>query len=136
MGIQGMSNIRFSFAAFALLLLLGCGGGGVELGQVSGQVTLDGKPVTDLIIVFHPTARADGINAATRQAMGETDAEGHYVLGTHSPGDGAAVGQHRVKILPAQREGGVPGILPSGYVAEVQSGSNTIDLELQPFGKN
>lgn len=128
------SLVRLPFCMLCLLLL-GCGGGGVDMGQVAGRVTLEGKPVPGLIVVFHPQARNDGVNAATRQAMGETDAEGQYRLGTNAPGDGAAVGKHRVELLPADRESRLPGILAADFVADVQPGSNAIDLQLQPVGR-
>lgn len=100
------------------------------MGQVTGQITLDGQPVTGLIVTFHPQARADSVNAVTRQAMGETDAEGRFALGTNARGDGAAVGKHRVVLVPGNREKPLPGKLPDDYEVEVEPGDNTIDIQL------
>ncbi|MEQ8211385.1 MAG: hypothetical protein RH917_16290 [Lacipirellulaceae bacterium] len=118
--------------SLGLCVLNGCSGSDVEMGQVSGQVTLEGEPVADLFVIFHPRVKDGGINAPTRQALGETDAEGIYSLSTKTPGDGAAVGKHQVELAPIQQGSPVPGKLAPGFEAEVQAGENTIDLVLLP----
>lgn len=102
------------------------------MGQVTGQVTLDGKPVAGLFVTFHPLMRVGELNATTRQAMGETDSEGRYSLSTKTPGDGAALGKHRVVLTPIRQGAPMPGKLPPDFEAEVQPGDNIIDLQLLP----
>ncbi|TWU28678.1 hypothetical protein [Bythopirellula polymerisocia] len=129
-----MINSRFyrppTLIFLGIGILVGCGDGGVEKGQVTGQITLDGKPVAGLFVTFHPQARSGELNALTRQAMGETDSEGKYNLSTKSPGDGAAVGKHRVVLVPIQQDVPMPGKLSPNFEAEVRPGVNVIDLEL------
>ncbi len=82
-----------------LLSLPGCGGSGdqPELGQVSGTVTLDGKPLSGVAVVFQPD---NG-----RPARGMTNAEGKYELTYIRDTRGTKVGRNRVEIAPSE-EGG------------------------------
>ena len=113
------------------------------MGQVSGKVTYEGKPVTEGAVLFQPT-RGQG-------AVGKLDQQGRYVLRTNSPGDGAVVGKHTVTVVaPTSIEIiGItgPGQLPkrefpnipekyrrpetSGLTAEVKPGSNQFDFDLR-----
>lgn len=70
-------------------LLVGCGGRS-DMAPVSGVVTVDGKPVAAAQVLFTSPNR--------RPAVGETDAEGRYVLSTHEQGDGAAIGSYNVTV--------------------------------------
>lgn len=70
------------------LPLAGCGG--PKLARVQGKVTVAGKPVRKGRIMFYP-AGAPGATGAIAE-------DGSYSLTTHKPGDGAAVGEHRVAI--------------------------------------
>jgi hypothetical protein len=78
----------------AVLMLLGCGGGGGSLDTVpiSGTVTLDGTPVEGANVVFAPTS-GDG-----SAASGVTDRSGRYRLTTRDPNDGALAGSYLVMI--------------------------------------
>lgn len=72
-------------ACAILLLLCGCLGCAPAKGGVSGTVTLDGKPLGNASVVFHPTGEG-----AT--AYGTTISDGSYVLQTGAkeevaPGD-------------------------------------------------
>jgi hypothetical protein len=128
-------------------LAAGCGGNGLPLGQVSGQVTCNGQVVPDGIIYFVPE---EGPAASS-----PIDAQGRYELTTYSPGDGAVIGNHTVYFGPAADSGGAdenvaesavvpppppdPDYLPhkyrspetSGYARQVKSGSNSFDFDLQ-----
>ena len=69
--------LKKSLVMAALLTLVssvGCSGASdqPELGEVSGIVTLDGKPVVGVNVVFKPDIG--------RAAAGNTDAEGNYSL--------------------------------------------------------
>ena len=79
-----------------LLSLSGCGGSGdqPELGQVSGTITLDDKPLSGVAVVFQPD---DG-----RPARGTTDAEGKYELTYIRETRGTKVGHNRVEIAPSE----------------------------------
>ncbi|MCC9604752.1 carboxypeptidase-like regulatory domain-containing protein [Blastopirellula sp. JC732] len=110
---------------------------GPALGNVTGTVTLDGKPLPNAMISFYPTS-------GLRSAHGTTDGEGKYLLRFTGMKDGALVGEHRVKIevgvqtgeAPAAPAGKLPK-LPAKYnaeselTAEVERGSNTIDFDLK-----
>lgn len=60
------------------------------LGEVSGTVTLDDKPLEGAIVVFEPDT--------TRSSNARTDAEGKYELMFNTTVRGAAIGKHKVKI--------------------------------------
>ena len=76
------------------LSLFGCGSGSdqPELGEVTGTITMDGKPLTATVVVFSPD---NG-----RPARGKTDAEGKYELTYIGQTLGAKIGHHRVEIAP------------------------------------
>ncbi|NQT36376.1 MAG: hypothetical protein HQ581_02740 [Planctomycetes bacterium] len=136
---------RMCIACVAAVLIAGGCGSGKELplGKVSGQVTYQGKPVTDAIVHFLPE---NGASAAT----GVVDSEGRYTLSTHETGDGAVIGKHKVWFSKQDPPGGAApaasdesSLLPEKYrgekncakdpklTIEVKSGSNTIDLPLE-----
>ncbi len=83
-------------ASLLTLAQSGCGGGGdqPELGQVTGTVTLDGKPLVGVAVVFQPE---NG-----RPARGMTDAEGKYELTYIRQTKGTKVGMNRVEIAPSE----------------------------------
>lgn len=115
-----------------LLLLCGCGDDS-GLIKVSGQVTLDGKPLSNAGVMFHPDA--GGI-----PARGTTDQDGNFVLTTREDGDGATPGQNAVTVAKksdnqrnmAVEEGEIVKInydTPAKYHAPQTSG---IRIEVKP----
>ena len=76
------------------LLLCGCGGKGLNGVPVSGQVTLDGKPLADGSITFVPTGQ--GITA------GGKIVDAYYEL---SPKDGLVPGTYKVRINALESTG-------------------------------
>ncbi len=79
------------------LAVLGCGkGGGYQVVPVSGTVTIDGKPVANIAVVFQPIA--SGKTEPGPGSTGVTDAQGKYTLTVTSAQKqpGAVVGKHRV----------------------------------------
>ncbi|RCS44596.1 hypothetical protein DTL42_16855 [Bremerella cremea] len=78
------------------LSVTGCGGTSdqPDLGQVTGTVTLDGKPLSDTAIVFYPDSG--------RPARGLTDAEGKYELIYIRDTRGTKLGHNRVEIAPSE----------------------------------
>lgn len=91
-----MKNIvAVGVLSLGTLLLAGCTGkpAGPEVVNVEGKVLVDGEPMENLRVEFHP-------QEAGRSAAGKTDASGHFVLeaidGTGEKG--AVVGTHGVVI--------------------------------------
>jgi hypothetical protein len=87
--------IRILSAALCCALCWGCGpaGSGTTpfLVPVKGKVTYKGKPVTKGLVKFVP----DGYG---REARGDLQSDGTFVLSTHKPGDGVVPGSHRIAI--------------------------------------
>ncbi len=121
--------------------LVGCSRS--DLGsEVSGQVTLDGKPIGPGVVVFAP---ADG---KSNPATGAIGLDGWYSMKT-SRAVGLKPGKYSLSVsareVPAHLEPGErppPGRLltpekyesttTSGLEFEVTSGNNTIDIPLTP----
>ncbi|HAC92801.1 MAG TPA: hypothetical protein DCF63_19535, partial [Planctomycetaceae bacterium] len=108
-------NSRNILTVFATLLLVGCGGRS-DLGNVSGLVTLDGKPLPSATVVFQPDASGPA-------SYGLTDAQGRYSVMYDVGQSGAVVGMHTVKISTYQEKdpdadppiAAAPEILPDRY---------------------
>jgi hypothetical protein len=89
-----------SFLALILVsaALAGCSGDpgpqpeSVATVPASGVVTFEGKPLADHRVVLMPV---DG----RRPAMGVTDADGKFTLGTNAEADGAPPGKSKVGIV-------------------------------------
>lgn len=149
-----MRRSFWSFLAFGLALAVaGCGSSGdrPQLGTVSGNVTMDGKPLVGVVVNFSPE---NG-----RTSSGVTDAQGNYVLIYAHGVKGAQVGKHTVHISSQAGEqgGGDPnaeggtsnaptvdyfkGKIPEKYdqkstlTATVAAGSNTFDFKLESGGR-
>ncbi len=134
--------------------IAGCGGSGLELGDVTGVVQLDGQPLPNAVVTFSPEGGGPS-------GVGKTNADGEYQLLT--AGElGAVPGQHIVSIIcvpepapvqevrsddPSYQYGrptssanaapqGIPEI-PARYNSqtqlreEVESGSNEINFDLE-----
>lgn len=121
--------------------LLGCGGSGIPpVGEVHGQVTLNGQPVPDCHVMFEPLEGG-------RSSSAMTDDSGHYVLKYKGNAEGALLGKHRVRLItsrdPSRDDNGRitnPGVkekLPKEYNSEttqqveVVDGDNPIDFAVQ-----
>lgn len=89
-------NMRIMLLMLSVLIV-GCGSGS-DLATVEGTVTLDGKPVKGASVSFEPVGKSPSDNVGGG-SYGVTDEQGHYKLKTVlDDSDGAAVGEHRVKI--------------------------------------
>jgi len=128
----------------ALLLLAGViGCGNRDMADVRGAVTFRGQPVTSGVLIFSPVAQ-NVQQPAGKAATGDIQPDGSYQLSTYQLHDGAIVGQHRVRYVPAYEEEekkiDSPPLnttiftqltLPDDYQTEVQSGQeNEINVEL------
>ncbi len=78
------------------MLVTGCGGGRFATAPVSGQVTVDGEPVANVLVTFTPIGSAAELGPGS---TGRTDASGRYTLELVG-GDraGAQPGRHRVTL--------------------------------------
>jgi hypothetical protein len=125
----------FFWKRFVTLVVLaggvaGCGGDTgdrPDLGQVTGTVTLDGKPLSGVIIHFKPEVG--------RAATATTDTGGHYQLEYRYRVSGAPVGKNTVSFawpMGAAGSWAIPEKYGSGskLVREVEPGSNAFDFEL------
>lgn len=78
--------------------LVGCGGPGVELGQVSGIVRLDGVPLANVRVEFVPEPGDNASSAAVPIATATTGSQGEYRLQLPGGRSGAPVGWQRVVV--------------------------------------
>ncbi|WP_197453307.1 hypothetical protein [Caulifigura coniformis] len=128
-------RVCFFVAAFSSALS-GCGGPETpELADVTGVVTLDGRPAPDLLVSFNPEKG--------RASDGVTDKDGKYRQQYLFDTPGATLGKHVVKITTYIVEDDSPEALkarervPQRYnrkselTAEVKPGPNVINFELK-----
>jgi hypothetical protein len=126
------------------LIVTGCESKTYSLVEVTGKVTLDGKPVPDAVVNFQPQA---GENRSPGPgSTGRCDAEGRFQLSTIRNEPGAVVGVHGVRIYSYSPESPAVSdtdteprkeIIPDRYnyasvlTYEVPaSGTNSADFEL------
>jgi len=76
----------------AALTLAGCGQSPPKLADVAGSVTLDGKPVSNVMLEFQPTGGTGS------PSIGYTDRDGTYRLRFSRERWGAVPGVHLVRI--------------------------------------
>jgi hypothetical protein len=100
-----MNGFRLHWLPLACLAMLaagsvsGCGSRRPTPVQVSGQVTLDGKPVDAAAVTLMP----DG---GGRPASGTTDASGAFKLSTFTAGDGALPGEYTAVVTKYDAKAG------------------------------
>src|SRR5262249_23947090 len=137
------SRLPLTLAVIQLLFTLyGCDSSGMKYAPVSGKVTMDGKPLAKVSVVFSPLPKP-GTDIAGNTAGGLTDENGQYTLKTSTPDgglkEGAQVGKHKVRIsLQETRGEGDRSVtrekLPKRYneqtelTRDVNTGSNQIDF--------
>ena len=122
-----------AIALFGMSILSGCAGGDVgikppPLGKVRGTITLDGDPLADALVQFDP--------GTARGSSGMTDGEGVYKLSFDEKTEGAAVGEHKVRIMTKVAAGEGAERVPAKYnekselKATVEEGDNSLDFDL------
>jgi hypothetical protein len=98
-------------AGWLLLGLAGCGSpDGVT---VTGRVTLDGRPLPNAEVTFHPLGDTKGLGGSA-----VTDADGRYELVSARVNKGVAPGEYRVVVSRRLRPDGSP---PDPNVPPIES---------------
>ena len=131
--------MRNRFSATWMLVLaamvlnnLGCSQSDAPpLGQVTGQVTLDGKPLEGLIVIFKPT---EG-----RAATATTDSKGSYQLEYSHGVKGCKTGANTVMMEWPLGSKNAKSLAEryttkSELKADVKSGNNPLDFALKSDG--
>ncbi len=81
--------------AAIFLVTVGCAQNNDALVPVTGIVTMDGRPVAELIVTFTPMG-----NTLGNGALGGTDTDGHFTLADVRGGQGAYAGEYKVSLYP------------------------------------
>ena len=121
--------MRYSSSMILTLLLMlglvsGCGGGAADkpkVVKVTGTLTYKSKPVANAQVSFN-------MEGAPRAAVGITDTNGKFTLGTFSSSDGAVPGEHTVTVTKAAPQSATVNAPPSPEellkkTAEMQKGN-------------
>lgn len=87
------------FITLCLVIFSGCGEES-PLVNVSGKVTLGGKPLVGAAVTFQPVSE----DQEAPSSFGKTDEEGKYTLETATGETGAIPGPHTVRISKSQGE--------------------------------
>ena len=92
LGEEMITRIGMLGIGLASVLHVGCGESGPELVPASGSVTLDGKPLKNVIVTFFPQPTGPS-------SSGTVDVEGKFKL--YGPGSklGAIVGENKVTVV-------------------------------------
>jgi hypothetical protein len=112
-----MTGARFAALALLALGLASCSmqPGGPPLYAVEGRVFFEDRPAEGAVVILHAP---NGDKPGDSRPRGKADADGHFVLSTFQPGDGAAAGEYVVTVEWKRRddhpEQGVD-LLPPGY---------------------
>ena len=130
-------------ACLCLAAVVGCGGAGdyPDMGEISGRVTMDGKPLPDALVTFTPTG--------SRPSSGVTDENGFYELIYSAQVKGAKSGEHVVSISTYLPPGpgddgmfseGTPETVPVQYnsksvLIRKVTGNETMNFELESSGE-
>ncbi|MEW4453673.1 carboxypeptidase-like regulatory domain-containing protein [Bremerella sp. JC817] len=111
----------------ALAAIVGCSSGyssGEKLAPVTGTVTVNGKPMAGINVMFEPVESGGA-------SRGTTDDEGKFEVYFTLNEKGAIPGKHHVQ-FELKGEGVDPNLIPKKYAF----GSPGIDAEVKPEGPN
>lgn len=119
----------------SFFMLPGCGWW-LRITEVSGTVTVDGKPAGAVQLVFDP------LDKSRPRAMALTGPDGSFRLGRQGPGDksGAAAGKYIVRVM-SDNDGGEGFTIPARYnrqsalefdVVPGQANVFEIDIDTKP----
>ena len=125
-----LSLVTTSLVIFLFSSLAGCSthGDRPEVAPVEGTVALDGQPLVDATVVFHPDQG--------KISMAKTDENGHYELVYLRDIKGAKLGHHRVEITTWTEQTRQERLPPKYHSqteleADVGEGQNTHNFDLQ-----
>ncbi|WP_339676407.1 carboxypeptidase-like regulatory domain-containing protein [uncultured Gimesia sp.] len=133
-GLLNRTNLRNVCVVLVMsTFVAGCGSGQdiPPLAQVSGTVTIDGKPVSGASVIFEPKFQAVS-------ASGGTDKDGKFTL-MYGDTAGAAIGDYIVRVFHYGDDPELPqeSLVPESYgagstlTATVKEGENEIDFDLK-----
>jgi hypothetical protein len=94
MQIHKIVLLELTIAVIGFVSIAGCQKSHLDLVPVSGQVTIDGKPLTHGQITVMPEGH--------RASIGKLDDEGRFTLSCFALGDGAPVGTHIATITAVE----------------------------------
>ena len=147
MGSLQRFTLRFHFLLLAILAL-GCSADIPPMSEVTGLITIQGKPLPEVAVMFLPN-KIEGEKRPPSSAI--TDSEGRYSLiysmpnpsnaGKPSRGSGAVLGSHRVVVTDYKMMNEMlppPGRIPKKFhdekttplKFEVIEGQQTINIAL------
>jgi len=132
------STRRWAVLGLTSLLLLGQAGcskkGNADQKQtfpVSGSVLVNGEPLADALVAFHPLHSNDPNPV---RSFARTRADGSFQVSTYSLHDGAPSGRYAITIIKQDDHDGMHLLPPryadpaqSGFKVEIIEGVNTID---------
>jgi hypothetical protein len=95
--MKNITNLAMVFFATSILFFVGCSGD-FSIVPVSGKVTLNGKPVDGIRLVFTPIPNDANTNPGP-WSSGVSNSEGEYTLATRYKKKGASVGKHTVTFV-------------------------------------
>lgn len=104
-------------AVLSAMLLVGCSRE-PERGPVTGVVTLDGQPLSRVMVVFVPADNTPG-----QRSVALTDSNGRYTVFTDKDQDGASVGTHHVSLFDPQAvsDDPMPSRVPAAYTDVIRT---------------
>jgi len=127
--LLGAKQPFLAAVVFVVTLTTGCGQG-FRVAEVTGRVTLDGRPKNGLMVVFSPE---DGGTTKLPPAYGMTNEDGRYRAIRPGSKPGVVVGKTNIRVLTF--DGGevtVKGkpVANAGMQREIPASSSVIDIDL------
>jgi hypothetical protein len=141
--LNTMHRLRLFWITLLLPLLVGCGDGRPARVNVSGQVLIDGKPLTCGYVRLIPPS--------DRPSVSRIGPDGRFVLDCFEEEDGAVLGTHKVAIIglevldSTRQRWHAPkkyaSAETSGLTATIDGSTETLDFKLtwdggEPFIEN
>jgi hypothetical protein len=129
--VRGLGSFCLLTTLCFLAALCGCGGSAKDLVEVSGNVLLDGKPLTIGSVLTMPE-RGPG-------ASGTINEQGEFTLTTRGMGSGASIGKHHVGVVALEGETEFnpeaprKSLIPQKYASPETSG---LTIEVKPGEPN
>lgn len=87
----------YGILSLFLAALAGCGDGRPQRVPVSGQVIIDGKPLTFGYVGFVPQN--------DRPSVAKLDSQGRFTMNCFEDGDGVVVGKHAIEVIAREPMG-------------------------------